>query len=156
MADATFFPIDDDVLKSQFCEKILRALPQWFGIERAIVDYSQGVKGRFFLAAKIEDEVVGFISIKENTPYADEIYVMGVKKEFHRTGIGSDLIERAVQYSRKMGKKLLSVKTLSASDSDENYAKTRKFYLTMGFYPLEEIKEIWGEENPCLILVRVL
>ena len=156
MADVTFLSVEDDVLKSQFCEAILRSLPQWFGIESAIVDYSHGVKGRFFLAAKVEDEVVGFISIKENTPYTDEIYVMGIRKKFHRTGIGRELVERGAHYSSKNGKKLLSVKTLSASDADVNYAKTRKFYSAMGFYPLEEITALWGEENPCLIMVKVL
>ena len=156
MVDVTFFPINDDVLKSQFCKDILRSLPQWFGIESAILDYSQGVKGQFFLAAKVKEDVVGIISIKENTLYTDEIYVMGIKKEFHRTGIGKELVERAAQRSRTMNKKLLSVKTLSDSDSDVNYAKTRQFYLAMGFYPLEELTELWGEENPCLIMVKVL
>ena len=156
MADVTFFPINDDVLKSHICEDILHSLPQWFGIESAILDYSQGVKGKFFLAAKVKEDVVGIISIKENTLYTDEIYVMGIKKEFHRTGIGKELVERAAQHSRKMNKWLLSVKTLSDFDSDVNYAKTRKFYLAMGFYPLEEITELWGEENPCLIMVKVL
>ena len=81
---------------------------------------------------------------------------MAIKKEFHRTGIGKELVERAAQRSRTMNKKLLSVKTLSDSDSDVNYAKTRQFYLAMGFYPLEELTELWGEENPCLIMVKVL
>ena len=40
--------------------------------------------------------------------------------------------------------------------ADVSYAKTRKFYLAMGFYPLEEITELWGEEIPCLIMARVL
>src|SRR6056297_3145330 len=101
MADVTFFPINDDSLKSQFCEKILRSLPQWFGIESAIMDYSQGVKGRFFLTAKVKEDVVGFISIKENTSYADEIYVTGIKIDFHRMGIGRELVERAYQHSNK-------------------------------------------------------
>ena len=156
MADVTFISIKDDVIKSQICEDILHSLPQWFGIESAILDYSQGVKGKFFLAAKVKEDVVGFISIKENTPYTDEIYVIGIKKVFHRKGIGKELVEMAAQRSREMNKRLLSVKTLSESDADVNYAKTRKFYLAMGFYPFEEIVELWGEDNPCLIMVKVL
>ena len=30
--------------KSQICENILRSLPQWFGIESAIIDYVNDVK----------------------------------------------------------------------------------------------------------------
>ena len=50
--------------------------------------------------------------------------------------------------------KFLIVKTLGDSHPDNNYKRTRGFYNKVGFYPLEEIKEIWGEENPCLIMVK--
>lgn len=48
------------------------------------------------------------------------------------------------------------VKTLGESHPDKYYKLTREFYNRCGFYPLEEIKEIWGEENPCLIMVKAL
>ncbi|MFA6119201.1 MAG: hypothetical protein WCT85_06020 [Parachlamydiales bacterium] len=50
----------------------------------------------------------------------------------------------------------MTVKTLSPSADDENYAKTRAFYLSMGFYPLEEFKTLWDENNPCLFMIKVL
>jgi hypothetical protein len=46
------------------------------------------------------------------------------------------------------------VKTLGNSHPDKNYKSTREFYSAVGFYPLEEIKEIWGEKNPCLIMIK--
>lgn len=39
--------IDDPQEKNQICEKILRSLPQWFGIESAILDYIKDVQGLF-------------------------------------------------------------------------------------------------------------
>jgi len=45
---------------------------------------------------------------------------------------------------------------LGPSHSDPNYASTRAFYAAMGFRPLEEFKQIWNEQNPCLILVKRL
>jgi hypothetical protein len=48
------------------------------------------------------------------------------------------------------------VKTLSDVKPDDAYAKTRSFYAEMGFRPLETIVEIWGETNPCLIMVKAL
>lgn len=48
------------------------------------------------------------------------------------------------------------VKTLGESHPDVNYKSTREFYYKAGFFPLEEIKEIWGKENPCLIMVKVV
>lgn len=49
-----------------------------------------------------------------------------------------------------------SVKTLGKSHPDENYKKTREFYSAVGFYPLEESTEIWGKENPCLLMIKIL
>ncbi|MCF6464823.1 hypothetical protein C3E90_02785 [Clostridium sp. Cult2] len=81
---------------------------------------------------------------------------MGIIKEYHNRGIGRDLVERAISYLIKNNYKFLMVKTLSESHPDENYKKTREFYCKLGFYPIEEIKEIWGEDNPCLLMVKSL
>jgi hypothetical protein len=48
---------------------------------------------------------------------------------------------------------LLQVKTLGPSKPNEYYARTRAFYESMGFVPLEEFENIWPG-NPCLILVN--
>jgi hypothetical protein len=48
------------------------------------------------------------------------------------------------------------VKTLGESSDYEYYKGTREFYGSVGFYPLEEIKEIWNDENPCLIMLMSL
>lgn len=148
--------ISDNVQKSAVTDRILRSLPEWFGIEEAIADYADGVKSSDFYAAFMQDEPVGLISIKSNNPYTSEIYVTAVLKEHHHWGIGRKLLESAEQELINSKVKLLMVKTLGESDPDENYAKTRKFYLNRGFIPLQEIKEIWGESNPCLVMVKDL
>jgi hypothetical protein len=48
------------------------------------------------------------------------------------------------------------VKTLGPTHSDPGYARTRAFYLAVGFRPLEEFGLIWDEGNPCLIMVKRL
>lgn len=50
----------------------------------------------------------------------------------------------------------LHLKTLSDSDPDRHYAKTRAFYLAVGFRPLEELTALWGKDNPCLLMVKRL
>ena len=45
---------------------------------------------------------------------------------------------------------------MSDRDPDANYAATRAFYAAMGFRPLEEIGRIWGEDNPCQIMVKTV
>ena len=45
--------ITDIELKSKICNEVLRSLPDWFGIEEAIVEYVQDVKSQYFLSAFI-------------------------------------------------------------------------------------------------------
>ncbi|MEF8835692.1 MAG: GNAT family N-acetyltransferase [Candidatus Thermoplasmatota archaeon] len=142
--------------KSDICESVVRSLPEWFEIEKAILDYIEGVKDKYFLSVKVGDIPVGFVSIKEHNEYTSELYVLGIVEELHGRGIGKRLFEVLEEKLSNEGKKFLTVKTLSSSHLDENYKKTREFYSSIGFYPLEEFEDIWGEDNPCLFMVKVL
>lgn len=88
--------------------------------------------------------------------YTADIYVMGILPSYHRKGIGTQLVAVTQKYLVEQGYKLFMVKTLGPSSDYAPYARTREFYRSVGFYPLEEIKQIWDEENPCLILVKGL
>jgi ribosomal protein S18 acetylase RimI-like enzyme len=101
-------------------------------------------------------EVVGFIFVETHTSFAAEVLVMGVKRPWHRRGIGRALIEAAVDLSISQGVRFLTVKTLSASNDDPNYAQARLFYEAAGFLPIEEFPTLWGPENPCIFMVRPL
>ncbi len=142
--------------KSEICESVIRSLPEWFGIEKAIVDFIEGVKDKLFLAVYVKSIPVGFISIKEHNEFTSEIYVLGIVKELHGRGIGKRLFGAVEKRLRQQGKKFVSVKTLSGSHPDENYKRTREFYRAVGFYPLEEFPTLWDEDNPCLIMVKNL
>ena len=63
---------------------------------------------------------------------------------------------RAASYARSESFSLLHVKTLAPSHPDPGYAATRAFYAAVGFRPLEELPQVWGPENPCLLMVRPL
>jgi len=138
------------------CELILRALPDWFGIEEATQQYVRDIETLPTLLGVLDDEVIGFLTLKQHTPYAWEIHVMGVRPEAHRRGVGRALVERAAAYLRDQDAEYLQVKTLSAAHPDECYARTRRFYRAVGFLPLQEFPTLWGEENPCLQLVKAL
>lgn len=138
------------------CVPIIRSLPEWFGIEEAIVAYAAEIDGLpTFLAGPL-DAVSGFLSLKQHNPYAAEIYVMGIRRDFHRAGIGRRLVQAAETWLRQQGVEYLQVKTLGPSSADENYARTRAFYQALGFRPLEELKQIWDTQNPCLIMIKRL
>ncbi|MBZ0267971.1 GNAT family N-acetyltransferase [bacterium] len=137
------------------CEAILRALPDWFGIEEALRDYVRDVPVLETLVADGGDGIAGFLTLKEHGPRAAEIHVMGVRPERYGHGLGGALVEEAQRRLRARGVEFLQVKTLGPSRPNAAYERTRGFYLRMGFVPLEE-NRLWGEGNPCLILVKHL
>lgn len=151
------FAINGPLLgQASVCEPILRALPDWFGIEEAIVHYVSEIEQLPTFLAHQAGATVGFLSVKEHNPYAAEIYVMAIKVEAQRQGIGRALVAAVETYVREREVEYLQVKTLAALHPDPYYAKTRQFYTAMGFRPLEVLAELWGEENPCLLMVKRL
>jgi GNAT superfamily N-acetyltransferase len=137
-------------------ERILRALPEWFGLEEALVGYVRDADRLPTVVARAGDEIVGVCLIRRHTPVAAEIELLAVPPELHRHGIGRRLIERVVDDLRGDGVELLQVKTFGPSGESEEYERTRAFYAALGFMPLEERTDIWGPENPCLISVKPL
>jgi ribosomal protein S18 acetylase RimI-like enzyme len=151
------FKIEGSLLnQSSLCVPLLRLLPNWFGIEEAILNYEREIEHLPTFLAKTDGRVLGFLSLKQHTPYSAEIYVMAVHPDIQRGGIGRALVEAAEAHACGLGIEYMQVKTLGPSRPDENYAKTRAFYEALGFRPLEEFKQIWDEKNPCLILVKRL
>lgn len=142
--------------KSAVCEVILRALPEWFGIETAIQHYVEAIDELPTVLATQGNRVVGFLTLKQHSEYAAEIYVMGILPEMHRRGIGQAMLAEAETYLGRQGIEYLQVKTLSPSRLDEYYAQTRAFYQKMGFRSLEELPDLWGAENPCLLMIKRL
>jgi GNAT superfamily N-acetyltransferase len=137
-------------------EGIMRALPDWFGIEQSIVDYARAADELPTFVAEGADGALGFLTLRPTSTAALEVHVMGVVPDEHRRGIGRALVERAATYARAEGFALLHVKTLAASDPDPGYAATRAFYAAVGFLPLEVLPQVWGPENPCLLMARTL
>ena len=144
--------MEEPEARSELCREILTALPDWFGIEEAVDAYVRDVAGLPTFAAGRD----GFLALKQHTEAAGEIYVMGVRPERRRHGLGTALLEAAESFLRAREVEYLQVKTLGPSDPSEHYAATRSFYAARGFRPLEELTAIWGEENPCLIMVKQL
>jgi GNAT superfamily N-acetyltransferase len=143
--------------KGPICNRILRSLPDWFGIEASIVNYVKEVETLPFLVADFKNEQqIGFLSLVFHNENNAGIHVMGVLPEFHRQGVGSALVEAAVCIAKQRGCRFMTVKTLSPSMPDRHYDLTRKFYPSVGFVPLEELKTFWGEHNPCLLMIRTV
>lgn len=140
--------------QSHVCEPILRALPEWFGIEQATVAYAEQTDTLPTFIAVRDEQPIGFLTLRIHNPHAAEIMVMGVLPSEHHHGVGRALVEAAEAYLRAAGVSFLQVKTLSAAHPDPHYARTRAFYLAVGFTPLEEFPDLWDAANPCLQMVK--
>ena len=150
------FEVKTALEKKALCRRVLEALPQWFGIPEATREYIEGCGECLVLAWEQGGKPVGFVALTAHNEYTMEVYVMGVLPDYHRQGIGRGLIEVAVEAARATGHRLMEVKTLDAAHPDAGYGQTRAFYRALGFMPLECLPELWGKENPCLIMVRPL
>jgi GNAT superfamily N-acetyltransferase len=149
---AAVLPVEDAGERSAVCESVLEALPGWFGIEEAVRQYVRDV-------AELPTFAVGrdaFLSLKLHNEAAAEIYVMGVRPERQGQRLGSALVLAAESFLRPQGVEYLQVKTLGPSHPSTHYARTRRFYESRGFRALEELRGVWNEENPCLIMVKHL
>jgi len=127
-------------IAEELCRKITKDLPEYFGIPDANEHYAQGMRSRLNLAAKLDDEYVGLISIDHPYPNNSNIYWMAVLKAFQGKGIGAKLIIAACHKAQKYGATSMTVDTLAPENSDENYLKTYKFYQANGFMPLLNLK----------------
>ena len=137
------------------CASLLARLPEWFGLEasnRAYIESLYELPG--FVACDDDGRVVGFAAVTRHFPQSAEIWVMGVDPRRHRAGIGRALVEAVEAFCRAEDVDWLHVKTRGPSTFDDNYERTRRFYLAMGFAPLYESRTEWGRENAALVLVK--
>jgi GNAT superfamily N-acetyltransferase len=144
-----------DAASADDVELILRALPEWFGIESAIRDYVADARSRSVLGAFVDGLAIGVLVVHQSTRVSTELHLLAVDPRFHGQGAGSALLSVAEDRLRESGARLLHVKTLGPSHPSEHYARTRGFYERRGFIPMEERNDIWPG-NPCLLMVKVL
>lgn len=145
--------IDLPVEKSTIAREILEALPDWFGIEESREEYIRESARMPFWASFAQERPVGFIALRQTSPHAAEIYVMGVRKEMHRQSTGRALFAALRDYARAEGFRFLQVKTVAQGVYPE-YDATRSFYEACGFCELEVFPTLWDEGNPCSVMVQ--
>lgn len=138
--------------KGRIVEEVLLDLPEWFGLPESTKAYIEEAKELPLWVAKIDDDVLGFITLKETSDVCGEIHCMGVKKKFHHMGLGEKLF-KALEKETKKSLTYLQVKTVDEGHYIE-YDGTLLFYKKMGFSKLEVFPTLWDPWNPCLILVK--
>jgi ribosomal protein S18 acetylase RimI-like enzyme len=104
-------------------------LPEWFGIESAIVGYVEHAQHTETLLARTLGDshapAVGALLVRRHFPEAAEIHLLAVEPAWHRRGVGSALVHHAEERLETRGVGVLSVKTLGPSSDSTAYAATR-------------------------------
>lgn len=138
-------------------EEVLRELPEWFGIDAAVRDDADHASRSPTYTAVVGGEVVGVLVLTAHTPDSAEHHLLAVRPAWYRRGVGRALVASAERDLAAAGVAFLQVKTLGPSHPDPHYALTRRFYLDMGYIPLEghAADTLW-DGNPCLVLVKHL
>lgn len=144
--------VDDAAEKRRIAREILEALPEWFGIAEAREDYILKSADETMVASFDQDAPNGFLCLKETGKDTVELAVMGVRKEYHRKGIGTGLFEAAKEIAVEKGYSFLQVKTVQMGKYEE-YDRTNRFYQSLGFKEFEVFPTLWDAHNPCQIYV---
>jgi GNAT superfamily N-acetyltransferase len=144
-----------DELAKALCQKITTELPEYFGLPEANEHYAIGVTKRVNFAAKRNDNYIALISIDFPYPNNANIYWMAVKPSFHRQGVGKQLIDAACHFAVTQDAKTITVETLSPSESEENYLKTYRFYQSVGFRALFDLKPAGYEWNMAYMMKQL-
>jgi GNAT superfamily N-acetyltransferase len=143
-------------------ERLLGLLPHWFGLPASNAGYVESARTLPTYLARpaggdaVASDPVGVLLTRRHFHEAAEIHLMAVDPSLHRRGIGRALVTALEADLLADGCLLLQVKTLGPSCPDAGYDRTRRFYASLGFWPLEEMPELWDPQNPCLIMVKML
>ena len=135
------------------CGAILAELPDWFGIPASNAAYAQAAENEEAWVAEADGVPVGLMVLTDQGFSAVDLHLLAVRPHLHGRGVGKALVARARALAAERGKRYLTVKTQGPSREYGPYRRTRLFYEAVGFAPLEEFTEIWGPENPCLIMI---
>ena len=138
------------------CASILADLPEWFGIPEANDRYIRHADSDQTWVAELGGKAIGLMTLSDQGFSAIDIHFLAVRRDAHRQGVGTALVNKALSEARARQRSYLTVKTLGSSRESEPYEQTKAFYRAVGFEPLEEFTTIWGPGNPCLIMIMAV
>lgn len=141
---------------SSDCERILRTLPRWFGIEDSLREYVRDAERFPTFFASVGGRPVAFLTVREHTPLSWEVHCMAVQASARGGGIGRGLHAHVESWLHDQGIRFMQVKTLAASHPSPEYVETRAFYTRIGYMPLEVFPMLWGPELPVLQLIKII
>jgi ribosomal protein S18 acetylase RimI-like enzyme len=139
------------------CVAVLVALPDYF-TPSTHDEVRREFPGGAAWVAEDDGEIVGFVLVEQRYPTTAEIVFAAVRRERHRRGIGSRLVETCLAALDARDVQYVEVKTLDARAGYEPYVATRAFWERHGFVQIDCIDPLpgWDAGNPAAVYVRGL
>lgn len=141
--------------KEKISREILNDLPEWFGMPESTKEYITDSQDKPFIACFMDNEAVGFVVLNSTSVDCADIFVMGIKKKYHRMGIGTKLNDAYEKLAKKLGYTYTQVKTVQSGHYKE-YDITNNFYKSVGYKELEVFPTLWDEWNPCQVYIKYI
>jgi GNAT superfamily N-acetyltransferase len=137
-------------------ERILRTLPDWFGVEDALRIYASATARLPTFIGRLEGRIVAFLSLARHFDSSWEIDCIAVEEGFRGRGLGAAMLQKAERWLVTRGATFLQVKTIADTHPSRAYIETRNFYQKVGFAPLEVFPNLWHAKHPCLLMIKSL
>jgi GNAT superfamily N-acetyltransferase len=138
------------------CAHIVQGLPEYFTDDVPdTVRRDLDRHGGWVLA---DTEVVAFVIAQARGTQAAEILWAAVRADRRHEGLGTQLVEHALDELAGRGIRVVEVKTLDHSSDYAPYASTRAFWERRGFVQVDTIDPLpgWRPGNPSAIYVAAV
>jgi GNAT superfamily N-acetyltransferase len=142
---------------AEACIEILTRLPDYFTSETH-AQTRAGISDHLVWVAIDVDAIAGFVFVERRYATSAEVVIAAVTPERQGAGIGTRLVDHALQFLREAGVVLVEAKTLDVSAGYEPYVATRAFWERRGFVQVDCIDPLpgWEPGNPAAVYVAAL
>ena len=139
------------------CVEILARLPEYF-TDDTHAQMRAAVSEHLVWVAVDGDCTEGVVFVERRYLISAEIMIAAVLPERHGVGIGTQLVDHALDYLRRPGSDAGRGEELDASAGYEPYVATRSFWERRGFVQVDCIDPLpgWEPGNPAALYVAAL
>ena len=142
--------------KESISREVLNDLPEWFGMPESTEEYITDSQNKPFLACFDGNKsVIGFVVLDATRKDCANMFVLGIKKKYHRLGVGTKLNNAYETLAKEKGYTYSQVKTVQTGHYEE-YDISNQFYVSVGYKELECFPTLWDEWNHCQIYINYI
>jgi len=140
----------------QACERVLRSLPGWFGIEQSLHSHVSNVARQLTFVAEAGGQLIGFMSLVPGPGHCWDLDCLAVEAAWRGRGVGRQLQDHAERWLAARGARVMQVLTLAESHPSPEYAQTRAFYEAVGYVCGDDLDEGWPLHLPLVQMTKAL